>query len=258
MRRRRTTKRKCGIFTIVKDEKFFLPIWLRYYKQFFEDIDIYVLNHQSTDGSTENINVNVINVSNEVHFDHKWLVATVQNFQKELLQKYQAVIFAEADEILYGLNQNLNDLIDTFISSKHKFITCNGYEIMQKLEIEKPISNTDSILLNRNYWFKEPMVDKTLLSKVPLEWSVGFHKCNYTNYYSNLYMAHLHRVDFNMMLERHHLRSTKWNLCQEDLKKKWGWHHAIGDKDGVLKIFNMHVKDIVEIPTDHKNSLTGL
>ena len=235
-----------------------LSIWLRYYKQYFKNSDIYILNHQSTDGSTDNLDVNVINVVNEVHFDHKWLVQTVQNFQQSLLQKYQVVIFAEADEILYGLNQKLNDFIDTFIASKSHFITCNGYEIIQNLDTEKSLSNQDSIILNRDYWFKEPNCDKTLVSKIPLEWSVGFHKCNHINQYNSLYMAHLHRVDLNKMLERHRLRSTKWNLCQEDLKKKWGWHHAIGDKESVLKIFNIHKNDVVKIPIEHKNSLMGL
>ena len=37
---------------MVYNEAVFLPIWLRYYSRFFAPDDIYVLDHESTDGST--------------------------------------------------------------------------------------------------------------------------------------------------------------------------------------------------------------
>ena len=48
-----TTKKKCAVFTIVKNENYFLPIWLKHYKRYFDNSDIYVLDHQSNDGSTD-------------------------------------------------------------------------------------------------------------------------------------------------------------------------------------------------------------
>lgn len=250
--------KKCAIFTIVKDEKFFLPIWLRYYKQYFLNEDIYILNHESSDGSTDNLDVNVTNIYNSVDFDHLWLVESVQNFQKELLKKYKVVIFTEIDEILYGYNQKLNDLIEEFTSSENQYLTCIGYEIMQDIEKEKQISNEESILENRNNWFRYDLYDKTLISKIPLNYTVGFHHCDQAKNFKNLYMAHLHRMDFNMMLERHHLRATKFNLKKDDLSKGWGMQHSIGDKDGVFNLFNMFKNNIEVIPEEHKKSIIGL
>lgn len=251
-------QKKCAIFTIVKDEKFFLPIWLRYYKQYFSNSDIYILNHQSSDGSTDDLDVNVVDIYNDVAFDHLWLVYTVQNFQRKLLETYNVVIFAEIDEILYSLNQNFNTFIDEFNLSGDDFITCFGYEIIQNIDTEKFISNQDNIMSNRNFWLHNDHYDKTLVSKIPLDWSVGFHNCNYEKKFKNLYMVHLHRVDFNMMLERNHLRATKFNLKKDDLKKGWGWQHSIGDKSGVLSLFNQNSQNISSIPTEHKNSIVGL
>ena len=45
-------KRRKAAFTIVKNEPVMLPIWLSYYSKHFDLQDLYVLDHQSTDGST--------------------------------------------------------------------------------------------------------------------------------------------------------------------------------------------------------------
>jgi hypothetical protein len=45
--------RKIAAFTMVKNEKWFLPIWLNYYTKFIDERDIYVLDHASTDGSIQ-------------------------------------------------------------------------------------------------------------------------------------------------------------------------------------------------------------
>jgi hypothetical protein len=68
----------CAVFTIVKNEKLFLPIWIKHYKKFFDDSDIYILDHESNDDSTKNLDVNVIPVYNEFTFDQNWLINTVQ------------------------------------------------------------------------------------------------------------------------------------------------------------------------------------
>ena len=49
---RRLRKRR-AVVTIVHNEPVFLPIWLGYYSRFFAAEDIYVLDNESTDGSTD-------------------------------------------------------------------------------------------------------------------------------------------------------------------------------------------------------------
>ncbi|CAF4409086.1 unnamed protein product, partial [Adineta steineri] len=66
-----------AVFTICRNEKGYLPIWLRYYRRHFADKDIYILDNDSNDGSTSNLTVNVNRVSSEKYFDHMWLVQTV-------------------------------------------------------------------------------------------------------------------------------------------------------------------------------------
>lgn len=247
-------KKKCAVFTIVKNESYFLPIWINYYKRFFDISDIYVLDHQSDDGSTNNLDVNIIRVTNELHFDHQWLLETVSNFQKKLLQEYRAVLFAEADEIIYTLNNDLDKSIDIFLSSQFDYVTCKGYEIIQNLETEKSLGHNDSIISNRDYWFENSHYNKTLLSKVPLNWIWGFHLINNSDKtivgQYGFALCHLHRVDFELMLKRHEERAYKWNL--KDDGPGTGYQHRIGDRQGVLNYFNNINSTIVTIPLNHK------
>lgn len=250
-------KGKCAIFTIVKNEYYFLPIWLKYYKQFFSDADIYVLDHQTDDGSTDNLTVNVVPIINEMAFDHQWLVNTVQDFQTSLLEKYESVIFAESDELLYSPDMSLNVLIDTFLANPEKqYITCEGYEIIQDLNDEKPLEIGEEIFKNRKFWFRHGDYDKTLISKIPLTWVWGFHLTkNVTRQLGyNLRMAHLHRCDFELMLKRHEERATKWKLKKDG----GGTQHAIGDREGVLKYFNKIPVHKTLIPAKDKLRLDGI
>ena len=60
---------------------------LRYYSRFFAPEDIYVLDHGTTDGSTELGGFVRIPVEHET-VDNAWMVETVQSEQRRLLERY--------------------------------------------------------------------------------------------------------------------------------------------------------------------------
>jgi len=256
-------KKKSAIFTIVKDEAYYLDKWLNYYSQFFNKEDIYVLDHQTKDSSTDNLDCNVIEIINEVAFDHLWLVDQVQNFQQTLLEQYEVVIFTEVDEILYSLNQSFDSFVEDFrLNNNLSYLSAIGYEIKQDIDHEKPLTQSDNILENRNYWFRYPNYDKTLITKIPLLYQPGFHFCNYDQIFNNLFLLHLHRVDLNLMIERRQKRATTWNLKQDDIARGWGTYHKDGEIEKIKYHFD-HYHDSVFIsveliPQEHKNSIYGL
>ena len=255
-------KKKCAVFTIVKNEDYFLPIWLKHYKKFFSKEDIYVLDHQSSDGSTNNLDINKEIVINDLAFDHQWLVNTVQDYQRKLLDRYNSVLFAEVDELIYTLDRPLNETIDLFNQNELCQVqTCKAREVKEIIGTEKPLQPGDEIFKHRNYWFEFPMYNKTLLSKVPLNWQFGFHCYSIASDGSGhldttyeLQMAHLHRCDFELMLKRHQERAFKWNLKDDGGN---GFHHKIGDREGVLHYFNSTERE-EEIPQAHKEALAGI
>ena len=123
---------------------------------------------------------------------------------------------------------------------------------------ETSLNKSDEIFKNRNYWFKYSNYDKTLIRKIPLTWCWGFHHVNgkIINQSHGLYMTHLHRVDFEMMLKRHEDRAKKWNLKNDG--DGVGFQHRIGDREGVMDYFK-NIPSIPElIPIEHKIMLEGI
>lgn len=247
-------KKQCAVFTIVKNESYFLPIWLKHFKKYFNNDDIYILDHQSTDGSTKNLDVHVIPLINEMTFDHAWLTSQVENMQETLLKSYESVLFCEVDEIIYTVKENFNDLITKFVSDPNSnFVTVRSHELVQDLDNEQPITETDLIFENRSKWFHWRMYDKTLLSKVPLKWVWGFHDTiGYEKDFKHeLYLVHLHRFDFEFMLKRHTERA-KW----KHKKDGGGQQNLTNDKNYLLSFFkNTDGQTLVDIPIEHKKAL---
>lgn len=250
-------KKKCAVFTIVKNEKFFLPVWIKHYSKFFDCEDIYVLDHQTTDGSTNDLKCNVVQVHNELTFDHQWLCNTIQNFQSTLLQKYNAVLFVESDELVYSIGGvNLREYIDLFLHSPLNYVTCIGFEVMQNVSVEPKYESNSSIFSQRKYWFRHELYDKTLLTKIPLVYSWGFHNCDYPKVFDDkLFLCHLHRFDFPLMLERHTERATTWNI-KDDAGASF--HQKIYLEDELKIYFNSIPHEIELIPEIHLQSLNGI
>jgi hypothetical protein len=247
-------KKKCAVFTTVKNESIFLPIWLKHYQQYFANEDIYVLDHSSTDGSTSNLPVNVRLVSNDYVNDHDWLVKTAQDFQRQLLQDYQCVVFVESDEILYSTEKPLNETLNDFIQGDDLYATCSGYSVIQDTQNELALSSGDYIFEKRNFWYKDAAEDKTLVSKVPLEWNWGFHslKGRNNNYHRDLYIAHLHRFDFETMVNRHQVRTS----FQQ--KNDGGGHHWKKNRNDIFEVFQKVSSQPFLITEQHKVALQHL
>jgi hypothetical protein len=190
---------KTAVFTIVKNEKYFLPIWLKYYGQFFDKKDIYVIDNGSTDGSTKDIDVQCIWTPSPFDFNVKFLLDVATAFQKNLLEKYDSVLFAEADEIIVPKKPGRFDLHlkDTPVAR------CLGYEVVHAVGIEPAIKWDKPLLRQRQYWEMKNNFCKPLLSKIPLNWEVGFHDCSPpVPVDKTLTLIHLRRIDYEHSKQR--------------------------------------------------------
>lgn len=251
-----------GIFTIVQNEKYFLPKLIKYYTQYVNPIDFYVLDHESTDGSTDDLDVNVVSVKHEKSFDHQWLVNTVEDFQKKLLTKYKIVIFIEADDFLYTLKGDfLSQMWDNL--KWNDYVVNIGYNIVHDYDGEEKddnlnLENLDHTLRYRKFWSRKVNHDKGLITKVPLTYSHGFHDVHSPNASgvrdSDLFLAHLHTVDWklNLMRNEHRLKNRKM-------------HHDQGaphNKDNSIDVqkshFDYFLKYKKTIPEEHKNRMIEL
>jgi hypothetical protein len=227
--RLRRSARGCALLTIVRNEPVFFPIWLRYYGRFFHPSDIYVLDHGSTDGCTSGEGFVRIPIEHPM-VDVLWVRDTVQAHQHRLLQRYDAVLYVDVDEIVapdphWG---TLGDYIESFTG---EIARCRGYEIIHVRDAEPPLDLTRPVMEQRFHWFPNPMYSKPALARIPLQWIPGFHECRGLKQEPdpNLYMIHFHRMDYELCKARHHARArAEWD--DQNLKRRWYYQMRIQDE----------------------------
>lgn len=169
-----TAVKSRAVMTMVRNEGVFLPIWLRYYSQFFPAEDIYVLDHQSTDGSTDGPGFVRIPVSQPA-YGAGWQRDVVQRYQHELIGRYDVVLYTDVDEIV-APDPRHGDLGDYIDRLDQDFVTCRGYEVLHMKEDEPPFDPTTPVLAQRSTWYVNPSYSKPLLARVPMLWHGGFHE----------------------------------------------------------------------------------
>lgn len=237
-----------AVLTIVRNESIFLPIWLRYYGQFFAPEDTYVLDHGSTDGSTDRPGFVREPVSHDT-VDHRWMRKTIQARQNELIEHYDVVLITDVDEVVapnpekYG---TLGDFIDNF---DEEFVNCRGYELIHQPGAEPPIDLDRPILDQRGWWFPNFAYSKPILATVKMHWYDGFHarRDGRANFDYDLRLIHLHRMDFELCRDRHRFRSTvAWN--QKDIETNYGYQNRIADEERFAEWF--HTDTCTHLPIE--------
>ncbi len=218
-----------AIITMVHNESVFLPIWLRYYSRFFAPSDIYVLDNETTDGSTrEDGFVRIPVERGEV--DHTWMVRTVEGLQHELMDRYDVVVVTDVDEIITPIPTlgTLGSYLDRF---DEEWVNCLGYELIHMRDREPPLDLARPVLDQRRFWYFNGAYDKAAIATVPMSWRPGFH--GRTDYAfqpdPDLRLIHLHRMDYEICLERHRIRGRRpW--AEPDAREKWAIHNQIVDE----------------------------
>jgi len=221
---------------MARNESVFLPIWWRYYSQFFQPEDIYILDHESTDGSTSGPGFVRIPVSNPV-VDWGWHRDMLQQQQHRLIERYDVVLCTDVDEIV-APDPRTGDLGEYLIRFRGDFVNCRGYEILHLKDSEGPLDFTQPLLEQRLHWYFNPAYSKPLLARVPMFWHGGLHARvdGLTNDDPSLYLIHLHRVDYDTCLARHHQRMS-WMWNKRDLDEGWGYQNRITEAEPFLHWF---------------------
>ncbi len=229
-----TGARARAAFTIVKNEPVMLPIWLDYYGRYFEPDDLYVLDHDSSDGSTTGLEgrCRVVPVHREASFDHRWLRSTVESFQGFLLGSYGTVLFTEVDEFVVA-DPRSYDGLDAYIERlEGPAARCAGFNVVHKPD-ELPLRFDAPLLEQRRYWHASQQYSKRLLTRMQLRWSEGFHE----EYNAPddppdpaLMLVHLHRIDYDTCLARHRAAAAR-DWSEEDVILGYGAQNRVTEPD---------------------------
>lgn len=220
---------RSAAITMVYNENKFLPIWIEYYGKNLGYDNLYIIDHGSDDGSTNDILGNVIKIP-RTEFDDVQRVFFINNFHTSLLAYFDSVLYTDCDEFLVPRPDRYASLNNYLEQQPHgNVVRAVGVDVMPNTMTLPPVDFTSRILPQRPYGFVTPWESKPLISKVPTQWSPGFHNCNQPSVLDEeLWLFHLKHCDLQKSLERLQLtRSMKWS----EQGTAFGHHQRSRDED---------------------------
>jgi hypothetical protein len=215
---------------MVHNEPFFLPRWISYYGAQFGRENLYIIDHGSNDGSTDDLHgANRVSLPRS-EFDDEQRVNFIGDFVRGLLRFFDVVIYTDCDEFLAPDPLRYENLADYCQRMDRPVSYAFGVDVRQLLGVEPAIDPAASILGQRRFCRLRLSMSKPLITRVPIRWNPGFHTCDQKpGMDPNLILFHLKYIDLEMSLERlAYTRSMPWS--EKSLRLGRGKHQRFEDQ----------------------------
>ena len=228
---------KLAVVTKVFNEHVNLPIWIRHYRKQCPDATLFVIDHGSTDGSTQGLHgVNVIPLP-RTPYDDVTRVEFMADFHHALLKFYDMFVYTDCDEMLLADPRQYGSLGSYLAASTSEVIAPTGLHMLHVPQLDPPIDLAAPILGQRRFvWFGAGMCKPTI-TRVNLHWRPGYHCCDrMPDYRADLYQFHLATMDMELSLARLQLtRAMAWSGAT--LEAGHGGHQRISDAEHLQSAF---------------------
>ena len=226
---------RMAALTMVRDERVMLPRWIAHYGRECGVANLFVIDDNSTDGSTDGLPCSVIRIPSwgDQHFETSRM-KLVSNIAAGLLVAYDAVLFADADEFLVADPARHDGLLD-LVSKRPKadVLGAQGLNIVHNPAREGPLDPERPVLGQRQWAKFVPLMCKPAIKRVDAPWVAASHGiARPFEIEPDLYMFHL------KFAEREHLRATgdhrKALADTEGRAAETAWQFAGDDLVGLL------------------------
>lgn len=197
----------CAI-TNCYNEQHNLPIWLQHYSKQLGPRSCFVIDHGSTDGSTDGLgdDVSVLKIPRSL-FNDGVRANMVTDIARGLLREFDLVIYTDADELLVADPRKHATLRDFFEADQRDAYTAFGLNVVHRVDLEDALDLTQPILSQRRHvHFVSPMC-KTSAVRKAVRWTGGFHGSTAAPSFGDLFLLHMRWADVGENLER--LRTTR-------------------------------------------------
>jgi hypothetical protein len=183
---------KLAAVTMAYNEAAYLPLWITHYGAAVGPAHCHVIDHGSTDGSTERLGgVNRLRLPRSAHDDAR-RADFVSQFCAALLCWYDAVIYTDVDELLVPLH---GSLADTAAAMPNSIGTAIGFNLLHLSHEEPALDPLLPIGAQRRWaWFSSAMCKPVLIRRAA-RWSPGFHSADAPVVFAPLLLFHLRYAD---------------------------------------------------------------
>lgn len=200
---------RVAALTVARDESVMLPRWVGYYGAQLGPENLVVVDHRSTDGSTDDLQCRVIRHDGfpEGQFE-KGRMALASRLGAELLRNHDAVIFTDADEFLLADPDRYDGLLDFVTARPELDVSAGlGLNIVHHLDHEGALRTDEPVLGQRRFAKFVGKMSKPSLKRVDAPWVRASHGIR-APYVPDrgLLMVHLKFADLDLMRRTADLR----------------------------------------------------
>ncbi len=185
------------------NEADFVPIWLRHYARQVGAQNCVLVDHGSDDGSTNAAGAARVIRLRRSPQDDAWRAALIGDLCAELLGRYDAVLYADIDELLLADPAQFADLADYAARMAGDVATAIGLDVQHLPGEEPPFDPAHPLGAQRRWARFASSMCKPAVVRRPVAWAPGFHcAADAPVAFDALYLFHLRYVDLGRGLAR--------------------------------------------------------
>ncbi len=185
---------------MVYNEPVWARVWARHYSRQVGAENCLVLDHGSTDGSTEGLGVRVERMSRSA-LDEEARAGIVSACVAALLRGYDAVVHSDADELVVADPARFPDL-RAYAESAPEVATAVGLDLQHVPDEEGALEAGAAIGGQRRWVRFSGAMCKPAMVRRAVQWRAGFHSCEAAPVFDGLFLVHLRYADLEAGLRR--------------------------------------------------------
>jgi hypothetical protein len=190
-----------AIVTMTYNENRKLPYWLAHYAGEVGLRHCTIIDHGSTDGSTDRIGgANRLRLPRSPQ-DNDRRTAVITDIVAALLRHYARVAYVDVDELLVADPDRHTSLLDYADDLAADAVTAVGVEVVHGAD-EAPLDGWRGIGEQRGTGLFSSSMCKTSMVGRRVTWAPGFHAHDGPPRFDDLYLFHLRHADLGQALER--------------------------------------------------------
>ncbi|MDT7952983.1 MAG: glycosyltransferase family 2 protein [Acetobacteraceae bacterium] len=230
---------RVAALTMSYNEPVWARIWARHYSRQVGETHCFLLDHGSDDGSADGLTVNVERLARTA-LDEDERAASVSARAAELLQHYDAVVHTDVDELVVADPRRYKDLRAFAAAVPGPVMTTVGLDV-QHIVGEEAILDPERPIGTQRRWVRfSAAMCKPAFVRRHVQWTPGFHTCDFPAQFGGLYLFHLRYSDLALGLQR--LRRTRG---QQFSTPETNLHQRVSDQN-----FQTMVEAIAQLPRE--------
>ncbi|WP_170569326.1 hypothetical protein [Ruegeria atlantica] len=235
-----------AIWTMVRNENFFLRLWVEYYSKFVPRRNLFILVDGADSEVPDNLEGCTLIVLPQDDPSPGWDQRRwefLSSFASSLTLRYDVVIGGDVDEVITVDPEVGQDPIQFILEdTTADVIAPFAIDLIHRIDLEDDFDPSRGVLEQRSFGRINTLYSKPCIIRKPVTWSLGQHfSSNPGRELSDkLFLFHLKYLDHGMLIERQRERLQQISNANSQMVNGVagrGWYRTLDQISNELKVF---------------------